>query len=49
MDASTQILEYKADGALLEWEKEAIRVQDWLDSHNSYPELTKLIMMVLHN
>ena len=45
-DAS-HILSCRAASAVLEWEESTVRMQEWLDSHNSCPDLSKLIIRAM--
>ena len=46
---NTHILDCRAADAMAEWDAVSIRVYEWLDSHDSYSELARLVMRALEN
>ena len=44
---TTHISTCRAASAVLEWDEPTMRMKEWLDSHNSCPYLTKLIIITM--
>ena len=44
---ATHILTCRATSAVLEWDESTVRMKEWLDSHNSCPDLSKLIVATM--
>lgn len=43
----THVLGYKAVSAVIDWDESTVRMKEWLDSHNSYPELCKVVLTTM--
>ena len=49
VEDTDHILSCQAVGALNEWETSAAKLEEWLDSHDICPDLSKLVMNIVRN